>query len=46
VGGSLQLSIQLVFFKPAFAGAKSIYLNAIEPNTSSGFVYEGSWTVQ
>lgn len=46
VGGAIQLSIQLVFFKPAFAGPQSIYLDATEPNSSSGFVYQGSWTVQ
>jgi hypothetical protein len=42
-GNSLTLSIQLVF--NTFSGAKSIYLNAKEPNSSSGFVYVGSWTV-
>ena len=46
VGGTIQLSIQLVFLKPAFSGAKSIYIDATEPNSSSGFVYQGSWTVQ
>jgi hypothetical protein len=45
VGSTIQLSIQLVFFKPAFSGPQSIYLDATEPNTSSGFVYQGSWTV-
>jgi hypothetical protein len=45
-GNSITLSIQLVFFKPAFAGLQSIYLNATEPSASSGFVYQGSWTVQ
>jgi hypothetical protein len=46
VGSTIQFSIQLVFFKPAFAGAQSIYLDATEPSSSSGFVYQGSWTVQ
>lgn len=46
VGNSIQFSIQLVFFKPAFAGPQSIYLDATEPTSSSGFVYQGSWTVQ
>jgi Beta-propeller repeat len=44
VGSTIQFSIQLVFFAP-FAGPQSIYLDATEPNTSSGFVYQGSWTV-
>ena len=46
IGDSVQFTIQLVFFKPAFSGLKSIYLNATEPNSGSGFVYVGSWTVQ
>jgi len=46
VGTTIQFSIQLVFFKPAFAGPQSIYLDATEPSSSSGFVYQGSWTVQ
>ena len=46
IGTAIQFSIQLVFTKPAFAGVKSIYLEAIEPNTNSGFVYLGTWTVQ
>jgi hypothetical protein len=46
VSGTIQLSIQLVFFKPAFTGPQSIYLEANEPSSSSGFVYQGSWTVQ
>ena len=36
VSGTIQLSIQLVFFKPAFAGPQSIYLEANEPSSSSG----------
>jgi hypothetical protein len=46
VGDSVQFAIQIVFFKPAFSGPKSVYLNATEPNSGSGFVYMGSWTVQ
>jgi hypothetical protein len=45
-GDSLLLAIQIVFFKPAFSGFKSVYLDATEPSSSSGFVYQGSWTVQ
>jgi len=44
-GDSIQFSIQLVFNTTNFAGLKSIYLEANEPNTNSGFVYQGSWTV-
>jgi hypothetical protein len=44
-GNSLTFSIQLVFNTTNFAGAKSIYLDANEPNSSSGFVYVGNWTV-
>ncbi len=46
VGDSVLLAIQIVFFKPAFSGFKSVYLDATEPSSSSGFVYQGSWTVQ
>src|SRR3984957_9393606 len=46
VGSTIPFSIQLVFFKPACAGPQSIYLDATEPSSSSGFVYQGSWTVQ
>jgi hypothetical protein len=46
VGSTIQFTIQLVFFKPAFTGTQSIYLDATEPSSSSGFVYQGSWTVQ
>jgi hypothetical protein len=45
-GNTMQVSVQLVFLKPAFSGAKSVYLEANEPNSNSGFVYVGSWTVQ
>lgn len=44
-GDSMQFSIQLVFNTTNFAGAQSIYLEANEPSTNSGFVYQGSWTV-
>ena len=45
-GNSITFSIQLVFNKTNFPGVKSIYLQATEPTATSGFVYEGSWTVQ
>jgi hypothetical protein len=44
-GDSFQFSIQVVFNTTNFPGAKSIYLQANEPSTNSGFVYLGSWTV-
>ncbi len=43
-GNSVVFTIQLVF-KAAFAGAKTVYLQANEPNTSSGWVQRGTWTV-
>jgi hypothetical protein len=45
VGNTMQFSIQLVFNTTNFAGVKSIYLEANEPSSNSGFVYQGSWTV-
>jgi hypothetical protein len=42
---SVSLVLQLVFFSPAFQGAKTVYLLAMEPNTSSGWVSRGTWTV-
>jgi len=45
-GNSVLFSINLVFFTPGFDGAKNIYLDAIEPNASSGWVSRGTWTVQ
>ncbi|HTD44398.1 MAG TPA: hypothetical protein VK687_09470, partial [Bryobacteraceae bacterium] len=44
-GNSVSLVLQLVFFSPAFSGAKNVYLQANEPNTSSGWVSRGTWTV-
>jgi hypothetical protein len=44
-GNSVSLFLQLVFFSPAFSGAKTVYLLANEPNTSSGWVSRGTWTV-
>ncbi len=42
---SLILTIEIVF-KPAFRATQSVYLQASEPNTSSGWVSRGTWTVQ
>jgi hypothetical protein len=44
-GNSVSLILNLVFFSPAFSGAKTVYLQASEPNTSSGWVSRGAWTV-
>jgi hypothetical protein len=35
-----------VVYKPAFNGAKNVYLQANEPGTNSGLVSRGTWTVQ
>jgi hypothetical protein len=45
-GNATTFQIQLVFNKPNFPGLKSMYLQANEPNTNSGFVYVGTFTVQ
>jgi len=45
-GNSVLFSINLVFFNPAFSGAKTVYVEANEPNSSSGWVSRGTWTVQ
>jgi len=42
---SVLFTINLAF-KPAFNGAKTVYLQANEPATNSGFVARGTWTVQ
>jgi hypothetical protein len=44
-GNSVALTINLVFKSPAFSGAKGVYLQALEPNSSSGWVFRGTWTV-
>jgi hypothetical protein len=45
-GTTAQFTIQLLFFKPAFNGTKTVYLAANEPSTTSGWVSVGAWTVQ
>jgi len=45
-GASVQFTVQLLFFTPAFDGAKTVYLEANEPTSSSGWVSVGDWTVQ
>jgi hypothetical protein len=45
-GTAVQFTVQLLFFTPAFDGAKTVYLEANEPTSSSGWVSVGNWTVQ
>ena len=42
-GNSVSFTINVVF--SGFSGAKSVYLQANEPNTNSGWVQRGTWTV-
>jgi hypothetical protein len=44
-GNSVSLLLNLLYFSPAFSGAKTVYLQANEPNASSGWVSRGTWTV-
>jgi hypothetical protein len=44
-GNSVLFTINLVFKSPAFSGAKTVYLQTLEPNASSGWVARGTWTV-
>jgi hypothetical protein len=44
-GNSVLFTINVVFKSPPFSGAKTVYLQALEPNTSSGWVSRGTWTV-
>jgi hypothetical protein len=44
-GNSVAFTINVVFKSPAFSGAKTVYLQALEPNASSGWVSRGVWTV-
>jgi hypothetical protein len=42
-GNSVVLQVNLVF-TATFTGTQSVYLDALEPNASSGWVSMGSWT--
>ena len=42
-GNSVVLDVNLAF-TAGFTGAQSVYLDAIEPGSSSGWVSVGSWT--
>ncbi len=44
-GLSVSFTVNSVF-KPAFNGAKNVYLQGNEPGTNSGFVSRGTWSVQ
>ena len=44
-GNSVSFTINVVLKSPAFSGAKTVYLQALEPNTTSGWVARGTWTV-
>jgi len=44
-GNSVFFTIEIAF-KALFKGVKTVYLQANEPNTNSGFVSRGTWTVQ
>jgi beta-propeller repeat-containing protein len=44
-GNSVSLTVNLVFQSPVFRGNKAVYLQALEPNASSGWVFRGTWTV-
>jgi hypothetical protein len=45
-GNAVVLQVNLSFVTPAFSGPKSVYLDALEPAASSGWVSVGTWTVQ
>ncbi len=45
-GTTISVTVQLLFFTPGFDGAKTVYADAIEPASSSGWVELGTWTVQ
>ena len=44
-GNSVSFTINMVFKTPRFRGNQTIYLQATEPNASSGWVARGTWTV-
>ena len=44
-GNSLIFTLDVLFKTPAFSGEKNMYLQAFEPNTSSGWVSRGTWIV-
>ena len=44
-GNSVLFTINVVLKSPAFSGPKTVYLQALEPNATSGWVSRGTWTV-
>jgi len=44
-GTSITLSIQIQFSSTGFPGTQNVYLEAGEPNSNSGFVYQGIFIV-
>jgi hypothetical protein len=44
-GNTLMVNLALSF-KPAFAGAKNVYIEAQNPTLDSGWVLRGTWTAQ
>jgi hypothetical protein len=45
-GTTVQFTLQIQFTTATFAGAKTVYLQANEPTTSTGWVAVGTWTAQ
>jgi len=44
-GNSVAFTINMQLKSPAFSGTKSVYVQALEPNASSGWVSRGTWIV-
>jgi hypothetical protein len=45
-GTVAQFTVQLLFFPANFGGPKTVYLEANEPSSTTGWVSVGTWTVQ
>jgi hypothetical protein len=43
-GNSVSFTVNVVLKSPVFSGIKTVYLQALEPNTASGWVARGTWT--
>ncbi len=44
-GGTVTITVQIVFKSPAFASSKTVYVEAANPYGSSSFVTKGTWIV-
>jgi len=44
-GGTVTITVQIVFKLPAFSGAKTVYVEGANPYGTSSFVTKGTWTV-